>query len=190
MVTLQAVPDLGYLFRAWTGAASGTESPLTLVMDRDRTVGAVFTEDLRDSDEDRLSNYEELVLHGSDPNFHDTDRDGIHDGREVLWFGTDPVLTDTDNDGFDDFFEVQRNFDPTNADNTPESVAAVRPIGEFQFIEFSFNAAEGRLYRIESSTDLIEWSTEETGIIGEGGTLYRYFSTRHYPQAYFRILRE
>ena len=57
VVTLQAVPDLGYLFRAWTGAASGTESPLSLVMDQDRAVGAVFTRDERDPDEDGLSNY-------------------------------------------------------------------------------------------------------------------------------------
>ena len=190
VVTLQAVPDLGYLFQAWTGTASGRDSPLSLIMDQDQTVGAIFTPDTRDPDEDRLSNYEELVLHGTDPDFHDTDRDGLPDGQEVQNFRTDPLLRDSDSDGFDDFFELRRNFDPTNADQTPESVAAVRPTGEFQFIEFSFNAAEGIRYRIESSTDLSEWATEETGISGEGGTLYRYYSTTDRPSAYFRVRRE
>ena len=56
----------------------------------------------------------------------------------MLELGTDPLLGDTDGDGFDDYYELRRNYDPTNADQTPESVAAVRPTGDFQFIEFSF----------------------------------------------------
>jgi hypothetical protein len=189
-VSVEARPDLGYLFRAWTGNASGNSSPLALVMDRDRTVGAVFTEDQRDPDNDGLSNYEELVLHGTDPDFEDTDWDGLRDGREVRDLGTDPLLTDTDGDGFDDPYELRNRFDPTNAESTPESVATVFPAGDFQFIQFRFNTARGVLYKVESSPDLINWTTEETGITGRGGAVYRFFSTENRPKAFFRARRE
>ena len=190
VVNVEARPDLGYLFRAWTGNASGTDSPLSLVMDRDRTVGAVFTEDQRDPDDDGLSNYEEFVLHGTDPDFYDTDRDGINDGIEVLELGTDPLLADTDGDGFDDHYELRNRFDPTSPASTPEVITTVSPTGDFQFIEFRFNTAKDIRYRVESSTDLTNWATEEAGITGRGGPVYRYFSTENRPRAFFRAQRE
>ena len=42
VASLRAVPDPGYIFSHWTGAASGSDHPLALLMDRDKTVGAVF----------------------------------------------------------------------------------------------------------------------------------------------------
>ncbi|MCX6875140.1 MAG: InlB B-repeat-containing protein [Verrucomicrobia bacterium] len=41
--TLTAVPAAGYAFTGWTGAASGTTNPLSLLMDADKTIGATFT---------------------------------------------------------------------------------------------------------------------------------------------------
>ena len=41
--TLTAVPAAGYVFTGWTGAASGTANPLSLLMDADKTIGATFT---------------------------------------------------------------------------------------------------------------------------------------------------
>jgi uncharacterized repeat protein (TIGR02543 family) len=41
--TLTAVPAVGYAFTGWTGAASGTANPLSLLMDSDKTIGANFT---------------------------------------------------------------------------------------------------------------------------------------------------
>ena len=41
--TLTAVPDFGYAFTGWIGAASGTANPLSLLMDADKTIGANFT---------------------------------------------------------------------------------------------------------------------------------------------------
>ena len=80
--------------------------------------------------------------------------------------------------------------DPTTAESTPESVATVFPAGEFQFIEFRFNTARGVLYKVESSLDLINWTTEETGVTGRGGPVYRFFSTESRPKAFFRARRE
>ncbi|MCX6872720.1 MAG: InlB B-repeat-containing protein, partial [Verrucomicrobia bacterium] len=41
--TLTAVPAAGYMFTGWTGAASGTTNPFSLLMDGDKTIGANFT---------------------------------------------------------------------------------------------------------------------------------------------------
>ena len=41
--TLTAVPAAGYAFTVWTGAASGTTNPLSLLMNADKTIGAAFT---------------------------------------------------------------------------------------------------------------------------------------------------
>ena len=40
--TLTATPDAGYVFAGWTGDASGTSNPLSVVMDGDKAIGASF----------------------------------------------------------------------------------------------------------------------------------------------------
>ncbi len=60
--TITAVPNPGYRFTGWTGAASGTENPLTITMDADKTVGAAFEPDLSDADADGLTAYDEVTL--------------------------------------------------------------------------------------------------------------------------------
>ncbi len=81
--TLIALPSPGYIFDSWTGDASGSANPTTVLIDADKTVGATFVQDTRDPDSDGLSNYQELIVHGSNPDLADTDGDGINDGAEV-----------------------------------------------------------------------------------------------------------
>ena len=64
---MTATPDLGYLFTAWTGDASGSDNPLTITMDGNKAIGATFTKDTADTDGDGFSNYDELVVHETDP---------------------------------------------------------------------------------------------------------------------------
>jgi uncharacterized repeat protein (TIGR02543 family) len=47
--TLEAIPDPGYVFTSWTGDGSGADNPLTIVMDGNQTVGAIFTQESPDS---------------------------------------------------------------------------------------------------------------------------------------------
>ena len=82
-ITLTATPNLGYRFTGWTGSVNNFQNPLSVTMNQDLTVGASFTQDTRDADNDGLTNYAELVVYGSDPNDNDTDDDGIPDGAEV-----------------------------------------------------------------------------------------------------------
>jgi uncharacterized repeat protein (TIGR02543 family) len=81
--TLTVTAKSGYVFSGWTGDASGTDNPLVILMDSNKSIGANFAPDLSDSDEDGLSAYLEAVVYGTDPNLADTDGDGLSDGWEV-----------------------------------------------------------------------------------------------------------
>jgi len=61
-----------------------------------------------DTDDDGLGDYAELMEHETDPNNPDTDGDGLNDGAEVLTYGTDPKNPDTDGDGLSDGDEINR----------------------------------------------------------------------------------
>jgi|GEM_PF-2308230 len=43
-VTLTAIPNSGYAFSSWSGALSGTTNPATIIMNSNKTVTAVFTQ--------------------------------------------------------------------------------------------------------------------------------------------------
>lgn len=99
--TLIATPAPGYLFTGWTGDASGTANPLSVLMDSDKTIAATFAPDTRDDDGDGLTNFQEIVEMGTDPTKEDTDGDGVKDKTDA--FPLNPAETlDTDHDGIGD----------------------------------------------------------------------------------------
>ncbi len=93
-----------------------------------------------DSDDDTLTDGDEVNTHGTspiaadtdgdgradpdeingaggfttDPTLADSDGDGLTDGAEIDVHGTDPTEADTDEDGDSDGYEVARRFDPTD----------------------------------------------------------------------------
>ncbi|NHK29983.1 MAG: hypothetical protein FK730_01435 [Asgard group archaeon] len=69
---------------------------------------------LLDSDQDGLSDADEINIWGSDPYDIDSDNDFISDGQEVLVYNTDPTDSDSDDDLMPDGFEIDYNFDPLN----------------------------------------------------------------------------
>ncbi len=93
-VTLTASPDPGYVLTGWTGDASGSVTPLDITMNSDKTVGATFGPDLGDNDGDGLTNYQEIVLYGTNPDVKDSDGDGLTDDYE-LGVGRYSVVTGT-----------------------------------------------------------------------------------------------
>ena len=99
--TLTPTPNPGYVFASWSGDATGTSNPLSVLMNADKTVTATFGPDTGDTDDDGLTNYQEVVEYGTDPTKQDTDNDGVKDkddGRPL-----DPAETlDTDHDGIGD----------------------------------------------------------------------------------------
>lgn len=121
---------------------------------------------------------------GTNPTNPDTDGDGLNDGQEVNTYHSNPVVRDTDGDGFDDGFEVSTGFSPTSSASTPDALSSIRTAAEYRF-----NAANGNSYRIEASTDLANWSTIETPIIGAGGVITRFYSIEGQPRRFFRSRR-
>ena len=138
--TLTASPLPGYLFGSWSGTASGTSNPTTVLMDANKTVGATFVEDTRDPDADGLTNYQEIIIRLTNPDVADTDNDGVNDGQEVTdatnpliadtdddglkdgeekTQGTNPLVTDTDGDGYSDRYEVENQSDPKTNESYP-----------------------------------------------------------------------
>ena len=59
-----------------------------------------------DSDDDGLSDGDEVLETGTDPNDPDSDADGLSDGDEIEVYGTDPLEADTDEGGISDGIEV------------------------------------------------------------------------------------
>lgn len=71
-----------------------------------------------DPDGDGLTNFDEVITHGTNRLLADTDSDGIKDGDEIsgkLGKVTSALLKDTDGDGINDLLEFQTGSDPTNA---------------------------------------------------------------------------
>ena len=69
-----------------------------------------------DSDGDSLSDIEERLVYGTDPD--NSDGDGLTDWAEINTYGTDPNYWNTDNDAISDGNEVSWGYDPLNA-NSP-----------------------------------------------------------------------
>lgn len=84
-----------------------------------------------DSDSDGLSNLGEFQA-GSNPQRSDTDDDGLSDGDEVNVYGTDPLAADSDGDGLEDGEEVQTfGTNPASADSDGDSLTDDKEINTY-----------------------------------------------------------
>jgi len=104
----------------WTNAALGP-CALTAVATDDKGLAttsapvAVTVYSGGNSDGDGLSDYEEIVLHGSNPLAKDSNGDGLLDGAAVL-AGFDPMEDDPDGDGVPTAAELAAGTNPFRAD--------------------------------------------------------------------------
>ncbi|MCX6798206.1 MAG: hypothetical protein NTX66_03290 [Candidatus Falkowbacteria bacterium] len=63
---------------------------------------------------DGLTDAEEIQL-GTNPNLTDTDNDGLTDYEEVKTYKTNPLNPDSDGDGFTDGVEVHGGYNPNGS---------------------------------------------------------------------------
>ena len=93
---------------------------------------ALLANNLVDSDDDGLSDYNEIFIHGSDPFSPHSDSDGIADGVEVTQHGTDPTQADTDGDGLTDPEELtDYGTDPTTADTDGDGLSDGKEVSDY-----------------------------------------------------------
>lgn len=144
LIEIVPVPAPGYLFDSWSGDASGSVNPLPLTIDQNLSITANFTPDLADPDEDGLSNFQELVTYGTNPNLKDSSGDGLADG-DVVSTGFDPT---TDFSALISLLENQLEDARTGS----------------TMIDVSGNNAILQL-QVERSQDLIEWCQNPEDII-------------------------
>jgi len=79
-----------------------------------------------DTDEDGLSDFDEVRTYLTKPLVTDTDKDGLTDGSEVLEHSTDPLVVDSDGDLFSDGDEVNLyETDPNDIDSKPEAITQI-----------------------------------------------------------------
>jgi hypothetical protein len=161
-VELTATADPGYLFSEWTGDATGSSNPLSILLNSNKTIGATFEQDLGDSDTDGLTNYQELAVYHTNPNLKDSDGDGFHDG-----------------------YEVEHGYSPTNPASKPDTRMVI-----YTAVEVRFGAGDGKFYRIESSFDNKTWTPVESGIAGTGGEVTRFYTIQAMPKRFFRAVAE
>lgn len=98
-----------------TDADGLTDYEESVILDTDPLVFDSVTPGLSDAeadkDSDGLSNRYELD-NGTNPLYGDTDNDTLTDGEEVNGFMTDPLKEDTDTDGASDGWEIAEGHDP------------------------------------------------------------------------------
>jgi len=133
---------------------------------RTATTGNIIYSARADSDQDGLSDDDELAIHGTDPNNPDSDGDSLLDGEEVNTHSTNPLLADTDGDLLPDDLEVSIGTSPTDANDKDfssfvtalqlsdnrvvESYDGVTPIG-FEILASVEISNEGKTWLIDVS---------------------------------------
>lgn len=103
-------------FNQTQAALSGTADSDGDGLTNDREAALGTDPLLPDTDNDRLTDRDEVDVHQTNPLDADTDDDGLPDGDEIQTHQTDPRNPDTDGDGRLDGDEVAGGSDPRNPD--------------------------------------------------------------------------
>ncbi len=77
-----------------------------------------------DTDGDGLTDKDEVLTYKSDPTKADGDGDYLPDSLEIKTYHTDPAKADSDGDGWNDYAEIILLTDPVNANSKPTKATA------------------------------------------------------------------
>ncbi|MFH0878472.1 MAG: C25 family cysteine peptidase, partial [Lentisphaerota bacterium] len=150
--------------------ARSTNLCLVIVTNDTAGLDLVLTDpDFTDTDRDGLSDLYE-ISHSIDPVKCDTDDDAISDGDEVNRYGTDPLKADTDDDSMNDGDELIAGTSPIDR-NDVFLVDAIQPEVAVPALLISVETKTGRWYTLRTSAaleDPASWSNVEERL-GTGG---------------------
>ncbi len=145
---------------------------------------------------------------GVGPFSGDSDLDGLPDQWEIQYFGnvgaygptddpdgdllvcadeyahgTDPTKKDTDGDGYTDFSEIRAGSDPSDPASMPPAELSLT----VEQVKLQFNTKQGEDILIQSSADLVQWTTLEQ-LLGTGTTVNRIYGVTN-DALHFRLVR-
>lgn len=146
-VQLQAAGLPGYVFSGWSGDILANTPNVSLTMDANKVITANFGQDIGDNDADGLSNYQEIVTYGTNPNKKDTNSDGIEDGQAVA-MGYIPTFN------FSALISYLQSHPPTGLYTATQMQAMA--IGDIVLTK-NANGSFTLNYDIEQSSDLQSW---------------------------------
>jgi len=93
---IEASPNLGHVFTSWGAPFDAEAETFSLTVAETVTIAGGFAQDTADGDSDGLTNYQELIVHFTNPNQADSDGDLVNDGAEVNQTQTDPLESQLD----------------------------------------------------------------------------------------------
>ncbi|MGL1958674.1 MAG: PQQ-binding-like beta-propeller repeat protein [Colwellia sp.] len=109
-----------------------------------------------DSDLDGLTNLQEFALK-TNPTVVDTDNDGLSDGEEVNGYGTLPLIIDSDNDGLTDGVEVNDyGTNPLSIDSDEDGLTDIEEVNVHQSNPLSNDSDEDGLLDLYEITNLLD----------------------------------
>ena len=139
-----------------------------------------------DSDDDGLNDGDEINTYSTDPNDADSDDDGLTDGDEVNTYSTDPNDADSDDDGLTDGDEINTySTDPNDADsdddgfNDGDEVSGLDPTTPNTDI---FNSVESKMKDLRIGSQTFSVSNGNAKIrmyVDESGNLTDWTNTPH-----------
>ena len=104
--------EIGNYYSDWNGIGTYTI---------EGTTGDVDLYPVIDFDEDTLIEFDEVMVHFTDPFNADSDDDGLNDNEEINTYDTDPNDKDSDDDGYTDGEEVDAGTNPNDSSDYPSN---------------------------------------------------------------------
>ena len=147
-IILTVTPKAGYLLTAWSGNSTASTTSITLTMDSDKSVTANFAQDSGDNDGDGLTNYQESITYGTNPDSKDSNNDNIEDGQAVA-LGYSPTFN------FSSLISHLQSHPPTGLYTATQMQSMA--IGDLVLTK-NANGSFTLNYDIEQSTDLQNWT--------------------------------
>ena len=97
-------------------------------------------------------------------------------------YSTDPNKWDTDDDGFSDYAEIYAGKNQLDTNSFPAAVLIA-----FTSIELEFITQTGKVYQVQTSTNLTNWTNFDSPIQGNGNIWTKLYSTRGQAKLFYRI---
>lgn len=112
-----------------------------------------------DPDEDGITNIEESK-YGTNPHKYDTDDDGVSDKDEIKLFKSNPLLIDSDSDGLSDSEEIANSTNPNDADTDKDGLADYE---EVMLLHSNPNEADSDRDRLSDKSEIQNGSNPMNG---------------------------